>query len=69
MIRAQVCVVGSGAGGSVAANRLAQAGLDVLLIEEGERHDAASMTQDELEMIRAFSPTMACARVKTPRSW
>lgn len=34
-IRAQVCVVGSGAGGAVVAKTLAEAGLDVAIIEEG----------------------------------
>lgn len=43
-LRCQYAVVGSGAGGSVAAALLAEAGRDVLLIEEGHQHvpDAAS---------------------------
>ncbi|MBI3892604.1 MAG: GMC family oxidoreductase [Candidatus Wallbacteria bacterium] len=40
-IRAQVCVIGTGAGGAVAAKELAQRGLDVVLLEEGLYHTAA----------------------------
>ncbi len=39
-LHAQVTVVGSGPGGSVAAGILAEAGLDVLLLEEGDDHHA-----------------------------
>jgi choline dehydrogenase-like flavoprotein len=35
----QVLVIGSGAGGSVTALELARGGLDVILLEEGRRHD------------------------------
>ena len=49
--RAQVVVIGSGAGGGVCAARLAERGVDVLLMEEGEHHPASTMTQDELQMI------------------
>ncbi|MBS2031612.1 MAG: GMC family oxidoreductase [Deltaproteobacteria bacterium] len=34
-LRAQVCIVGSGAGGAVVAKTLSEAGLDVIVIEEG----------------------------------
>ncbi len=48
---AQVCVIGSGAGGSVAAAKLAEHGLDTVLVEAGEHLPASAMTQDELDMI------------------
>jgi choline dehydrogenase-like flavoprotein len=39
--RAQVLVVGSGAGGAVTALELAERGLDVTILEEGTKHDLA----------------------------
>ena len=47
---ADVIVVGSGAGGSVAAARLAERGRDVLLIEEGSLVSADELTEDEGDM-------------------
>jgi len=47
----RVCVVGSGAGGAVAAAETAQAGLDTLLLEAGPHHDPATYTQREAEMM------------------
>ncbi len=49
--RAQVCIVGSGAAGSVLAYELADAGLDVILLEEGEELGKADFTQREGELI------------------
>lgn len=40
-IRTQVCVIGTGAGGAVAACELAEAGLDVVMLEEGPYLTAA----------------------------
>lgn len=49
-VRTQVCVIGSGAGGGVAAGRLAEAGRDVVVLEEGPHVPGARMTQVEAEM-------------------
>ena len=46
-IEADVCVVGSGAGGSVIAARLAQAGRSVLVVERGGYHNEADFRQTE----------------------
>ncbi len=48
---ADVVVVGSGAGGAACADRLALAGVGVLVLELGERELPASFTQREEEMI------------------
>ena len=44
----EVVVVGSGAGGATAARLLAEAGLDVIVLEEGELWDESSYTTDPL---------------------
>src|SRR5204862_6175747 len=43
---------GSGAGGATAAARLRDAGLDVLILEEGGLHRTETFTTDPLTMIR-----------------
>lgn len=50
-LRANVCVIGAGAGGATMAARLAAAGVDVLLVEAGGETRAADFTQRELEML------------------
>jgi choline dehydrogenase-like flavoprotein len=50
-LRADVVVVGAGAGGSMAARELARRGLDVLLLEEGPDHRPEQSTQREEEML------------------
>ena len=50
-LRADVCVVGTGAGGAVVAARLAEAGYDVVMLEEGGYWTAADFTEDEAEMV------------------
>jgi choline dehydrogenase-like flavoprotein len=50
VVRCDVCVVGSGAGGAVVAARLAAAGRDVVIIEEGPFVSYAEMNEDEATM-------------------
>lgn len=50
-VRADVCVIGSGAGGAVAAARLAEAGHEVVLLEEGAFWRHEQFTEREGEMM------------------
>ena len=50
--RADVCVIGSGAGGAVVAKELAEAGLSVIILEAGENHDPSTFGSYEPEMLR-----------------
>lgn len=47
-----VVIVGSGAGGGLAAGRLAEAGYDVIVLEKGPFVSGADFTEHEAEMIR-----------------
>lgn len=49
-----VVVVGSGAGGAVAAATLAEAGLDVIVLEAGQHYDRDSYPADGLEAIASL---------------
>src|SRR2546422_9784210 len=49
---ADAVVVGTGAGGATAAARLRDAGLDVLMLEEGGLHRTESFVTDPATMIR-----------------
>ncbi len=49
--QADVCVIGSGAGGAVAAAELAAAGRDVVVLEQGEHWTSRDFTQREDEML------------------
>jgi choline dehydrogenase-like flavoprotein len=51
VLRADVVVIGTGAGGSMAAHDLARAGLSVVALESGPHLRPADMTQREEEMI------------------
>ncbi|HEX2485152.1 MAG TPA: GMC family oxidoreductase N-terminal domain-containing protein [Myxococcota bacterium] len=50
-LRAEVCVIGSGAGGAVAAAELARGGLDVVILEQGRHWTSRDFTQREDEML------------------
>ena len=47
---ADVVVIGTGAGGAVTAARLAEAGLQVVMLESGRWHDRADFTEEEAEL-------------------
>ncbi len=49
-----VVIVGSGAGGAVAATVLAEAGLEVIVLEAGESYDRDSYPSDPLEAIASL---------------
>jgi len=49
-LTAEVCVIGSGAGGSVVAAALAQAGRSVVVVEQGGYYTSRDFTQREEEM-------------------
>ncbi|UCE87034.1 MAG: NAD(P)-binding protein, partial [Deltaproteobacteria bacterium] len=48
---ADVCVIGSGAGGAVAAAELARAGRSVVVLEQGAHWTKSDFTQREEEML------------------
>jgi choline dehydrogenase-like flavoprotein len=48
---AEICIVGSGAAGSILAYELAKRGHDVLVLERGDYVEPREFTEDELEMI------------------
>jgi choline dehydrogenase-like flavoprotein len=49
-----VVIVGSGAGGAAAATVLAEAGLDVIVLEAGDHYDRDTYPRDQLEAIAAI---------------
>jgi choline dehydrogenase-like flavoprotein len=49
---AEVCVIGSGAGGAVAAKELAEKGHSVVLLEEGSKWDKSNYPKGALECFR-----------------
>ena len=53
-LTADAIVIGTGAGGAVAAARLAEAGMDVLILEAGALRSGADFTEDEGRMFDAL---------------
>lgn len=49
--RSEVCVIGSGAGGAVVAKELAEAGRDVIVVEQGGHYTKEDFTQREDDMM------------------
>ena len=49
--RADVCVIGSGAGGAVVAQALARAGRSVVLLERGGYYEGRDMNQRDMDMV------------------
>ena len=49
-IVADVCVIGSGCGGATVAHKLAQRGVDVVVLEQGGYYPSSSFDQNELNM-------------------
>ena len=50
-VSADVCVIGSGSAGSVMAMEMAEAGLCVVVLEEGGHYRGADLNQDERDML------------------
>ncbi|HYM45639.1 MAG TPA: GMC family oxidoreductase [Solirubrobacteraceae bacterium] len=50
-LQADVCIVGAGAGGAVAAAELAEGGAKVVVLEQGPRHDADRFSARPVEMM------------------
>lgn len=50
-VECDVVIVGSGAGGGVMAAELAEAGLAVVVLEEGDHHDTASFTTSTIDAL------------------
>jgi choline dehydrogenase-like flavoprotein len=51
VVEADVCVIGAGAGGAVAAAELAEGGASVVVLEQGPRHDADRFSARPLDML------------------
>lgn len=52
--RCDVVVVGSGAGGASVARVLAERGIDVIVVEEGDYHDSGSFSPDPIDALASL---------------
>lgn len=50
-VKADICVIGTGAGGAVVAKELAEGGLSVVMLEEGDHHTTDTFTARPREMM------------------
>lgn len=50
-ITTQVCIIGSGCGGATLAKKLAESGIDVVIVEQGGYYTSASFDNRELNML------------------
>ncbi len=50
-LETEICIVGTGAGGSILACRLAEKGHDVLLLERGRYVEPRHFSEDEIQMV------------------
>jgi choline dehydrogenase-like flavoprotein len=53
-VECEVVIVGSGAGGATMAAELAEAGVDVVVVEEGGYHSTGSFTADSMRALRTL---------------
>src|SRR5947209_1338337 len=51
VLEADACIVGAGAGGAVLAAELAEGGMSVVVLEQGQAHDPDSFTARPPEML------------------
>jgi choline dehydrogenase-like flavoprotein len=67
VVRADACVIGSGAGGAVVAKELAEGGMRVVVLEEGPQHPLGALTARPRDMIaRLYRDAGQFATVGTP---
>ena len=66
IVRADACVIGSGAGGAVAAKELAEGGMRVVMLEEGEWWDTDQFTARPRDMTKLYRDGGQVATLGTP---
>jgi choline dehydrogenase-like flavoprotein len=67
VVQADACVIGAGAGGAVAAKELAEGGMRVVMLEEGEWHDTDEFTARPRDMtLRLYRDAAQTATLGTP---